>query len=128
MTTMTRTLTKWADNHDEEDPPQGGKICKEGQDKEVGLASAKEVRRAAVQVHNGNVVFLLMAEARAATMTASSSTVTSGASLSLGGGTMTIIPGLLSPQHALDNDDVEEELAWELVGTQRWEQRHGIQH
>jgi hypothetical protein len=122
--TMMTTLTKWVDNHDEEDPPQGGEICKEGQGKEEGLASAEVVHHAAVQVHDGDVAFLLMAEARVATAAVSLSTVALGASSSLGGGTMTIILGLLSPQHAPD-DDGNKELAQELVGTQQWEQRHG---
>jgi hypothetical protein len=122
MRTMT---TKWADDHDEEDPPPRGKIHKYGQGKEEGLAFAKEVRCAAVQVHDSNAAFLLMAEARAATVTALLSTVASGVLLSLGTGTMTIIPGLLSPKHALDDDNVEEELAWELVGTQQQEQCRG---
>ncbi len=41
----TTMKTKGADNHNEEDPPQWGKMRKEGQGKEEGLASAKEVCR-----------------------------------------------------------------------------------
>jgi hypothetical protein len=76
-------------------PPRGRKIRKEGQGKEVGLASSEEVRRAAIQVNNGNAVFLLMEEMTVMTATALSSAVMLGASLLLGAGTITIIPGLL---------------------------------
>jgi hypothetical protein len=78
--------------------PARGEIRKEGQGKEEGSASAEEVRHAAVQVDDGNAAFLLMAEATVATATASSSTVALGASLSLGAGTMMIIPGFLLPR------------------------------
>ncbi len=73
------------------------KIRKEGQGKEDGSASAKGVLCVAIQVYYGNAAFLLMAEAMVATTTALLSTVTLGASLLLGAGTMTIILGLLSP-------------------------------
>jgi hypothetical protein len=69
---------------------------KDGRGEEERLASAKEVCPSAVQVHNGNPAFLLMAEVMVVTATAS--TVSLGASLSLGAGTLTIIPGLLSLQ------------------------------
>ncbi len=88
-TTTTKTAMKEVDDHNKEDPPQGGEIRKEGQGKEEGLVSAKEVCRAAIQVDNGNAVFLLMAEMTVTTMAASS--------LSLGAGTTTIILGLLLP-------------------------------
>jgi hypothetical protein len=54
-------------------PPPGGKIREEGQGKEEGSASAEDVRRAAVQVDDGDAAFLLKAEATFATATASSS-------------------------------------------------------
>jgi hypothetical protein len=73
-TTMTMT-TKGVANQEEEDTPQGGKTREEGQGKEEGSASAKEVHRAAAQGDNGDTVFLLMVEAKVATATASSSTV-----------------------------------------------------
>jgi hypothetical protein len=85
MTTTRRTLPR-------------GKICEEGQGEEEGSASAKEIRRVAVQVDNSGAAFLLMAEATVATVTALLSTVALRALLSLGAGTMTIIPGLLLPQ------------------------------
>ncbi len=50
-------------------PPRGGEICKEGQGKEDGLASAKEVRPMAIQVYYGNAAFLLMAELAVVTRT-----------------------------------------------------------
>jgi hypothetical protein len=75
-------------------PPRGEKY-KEGQDKEEGLASAKEVCCAAVQVDGSDVGFLLMVEVTVAIATASLSTVALGALLSLEAGTMMIIPGLL---------------------------------
>jgi hypothetical protein len=78
--------------------PRRGNICKEGQDKEEGLASVKEVCTAAVQVDGGNAEFLLMAEVLVAIVTMSLLTVMLGAPSSLGVGTMMIIPGLLSPQ------------------------------
>jgi hypothetical protein len=104
-------MTNRAGDHDEEDPrqrrrgrqpqqggtPPGGKICKEGLGKGEGLASAKEVHRAVIQVDDGDTAFLLMLEATVVTATASSSTIASGASSWLGVGTMTIIPGLSSP-------------------------------
>jgi hypothetical protein len=62
-------------------------MCEEEQGKEEGLASAKELCRAAVQVDDGNVAFLLMAEATVVTATELSS--------SLGAGTTMIILGLL---------------------------------
>jgi hypothetical protein len=96
MTTMT--ITKGVDNHDVEDPPRGRKIREEGQVEEEGLASAKEVRHAAVQVHNGNAAFPLMAEATVMTPITVSSTIALVASSLSGAGTMTIIPGSLSPQ------------------------------
>jgi hypothetical protein len=79
----------------------------------------------AIQVHDGDTAFLLMVEARVVTVTTLLSTVALGASSLLGAGTMTIIPGLSSPQHAPDDNDDDEELAQELVGTQRQEQRCG---
>jgi hypothetical protein len=88
------TATKGVDDHDKEDPLQGGKIREEGQGREEGLASAKEVCHAAVQIHNGNMAFLLMAEAMVATATTLLSTIALEASLLLGAGMMTIIPGL----------------------------------
>jgi hypothetical protein len=84
------TTAKGAEDHNKKAPPQGGKICKEGQGKEEGSVSAKEVCHAAVQVDDGNAAFLLMAEATVATATPSLS--------SLGAGTTTIIPGLLLPR------------------------------
>ncbi len=110
------TTTNGADNHNKENPPQRGKIREEGQGKEEGLASAKEVHHMVVQVDDSNTAFLLMAEATVVTVTASLSTVASGASLSLGSGTMTIIPRLSTPRCALD-DNNDNELARELVGT-----------
>jgi hypothetical protein len=97
---MTATMaTKRADNHDKEDPPpRGGKTRKEGQGKEEGSASAKEVCCTAIQVENGNMTFLLMGEGTVATVTVLSSTVAFGASSLLGAGTMTVIPGLSSLQ------------------------------
>jgi hypothetical protein len=92
MTTMT--MTKGAEDHYEEDSPKGGEIHEEGQDKEEGLASAKEVRRAAVQVDGGDVAFLLMAEATVMIATGLLSTVVLGVLSLLGAGTMMIIPGL----------------------------------
>jgi hypothetical protein len=74
-----------------------GEIHKEGQDKEEGLASAKEVHRIAVQVDGSDAAFLLMVEATVAIATASSSTVALGVSLLLGAGMMMIIPGLSLP-------------------------------
>jgi hypothetical protein len=62
------------------------------------LASAKEIRRAAIQVDDGNVAFLLMAEATIATATALLSTVALRALFMLGAGTMTIVPELSLPQ------------------------------
>jgi hypothetical protein len=59
--------------------------------------SAEEVRRAAVQVDDGNVVFLLMVEAAVATTIAKLSTVPLGALPLLGAGRMAIIPELSSP-------------------------------
>ena len=89
----TTTMTKrGADNHNMEDPPQEGQICKEGQGKEEGLASAEEVRHAAIQVDDGNMAFLLMAEATVATATVLLSTIPLGALSSLGAGMTTIIP------------------------------------
>ncbi len=61
------------------------------------MASAKEVHRAAVQVEDGNMAFLLMAEATVLTATALLSTIALGALSSLGAGTMTITSGLSSP-------------------------------
>jgi hypothetical protein len=55
----------------------------------------------AVQVEDSNVAFLLMAEVAVMTVTTLSSTVASGALLSLGAGMMTIIPGLLLLQQCL---------------------------
>jgi hypothetical protein len=75
--------------------PQGGKICKEGQDKEVGSASSEEVHRAAIQVNNGNTAFLLMAEVTVMTATTLLSAVALGALLLLGAGMIAIILGLL---------------------------------
>ncbi len=60
--------------------------------------SAKEVRRAVIQVDGGDAAFLFMAEAMVAIATALSSIIALGELLSLGAGTMMIIPGLLSPQ------------------------------
>jgi hypothetical protein len=104
--------------------PLGGEIRKEGQSKEEGLESAKEVCCTAVQVDNSNAVFLLMAEARVAPTTALSSTVASGALLLLGGGATMIIPGCRHRDNTLDNNN-DNELAQDLVGTQQQEQRHG---
>ncbi len=85
---------KGVDDHNKEDPPRGGKIRKEGQREEEGLASAKEVCRTAIQVHDRNAVFLLMVEARIATATALLSTV------ALGGGSIgKIIICLFSKHH-----------------------------
>jgi hypothetical protein len=96
---MTTTITiEGADDHDKEDLPQGGKICKVDQGKEEGLVSANEIRPTAVQVDNSNKAFLLMVEATVVTATALSSTVMLRALSSLGAGKMTVIPGLLSPQ------------------------------
>jgi hypothetical protein len=61
------------------------------------LTSAKEVRRAAVQVDDSNKVFLLMVETVVATMTAKLSTVPLGALSLLGAGRMAIIPESSSP-------------------------------
>ncbi len=61
----------------------------EGQGKEEGLVSAKELCHAAIHVDDSDTAFLLMAEATVETVTALSS--------SLGVGTTTIIPGLLLP-------------------------------
>ncbi len=83
------TTTKRADDQDKKDPPKGGIICKEGQGEEEGLASAEEVRCAAIQVDDVNTAFLLMVEAMVATATASL--------LLLGVGTTTIILELLLP-------------------------------
>jgi hypothetical protein len=98
---MMTTTTKGMDDHNEEAPPQGGKICKEGQGEEERSESAKEVCCAAVQVHDGDAVFLLMAEAMVVNATASWSTIQSRALLLLGAGMMTIILGLLSLQQRL---------------------------
>jgi hypothetical protein len=92
------TTTKGADNHNKEDPPQGGKICKEGQGKEEGLASAKEVHCTAVQVDNSNAAFLLMVEAMITITTISFSTIASGVLSLLGAGMTMIIPELPSPR------------------------------
>ncbi len=89
--------TKGADNHDKPDPTKGGKIREEGQGKEEGLGSAEDVHRAAVQVDNSNVAFLLMVEATVATATTLLSTIASGALPSWGAGTMMIILELFSP-------------------------------
>jgi hypothetical protein len=97
MATTMMMTTKVVENHNEEDPP-GGEICKEGQGEEEGLVSAKEVRRAAVQVANGTAAFLLMEEVTVPTKTTLSSTVASGVLLWLGAGTMSISLGLLLPQ------------------------------
>ncbi len=100
-------MTRRDNDYDDEDEgggrprrggfPREGKILEEGQDEEAGLASAEEVRRAAVQVDGGDAVSLLIAEATVAIATASSSTVALGASSLLGVGTMMIIPGLSLP-------------------------------
>ncbi len=73
-------------------------ICKEGQGKEEGLASAKEVHPAVAQVEDGNMAFLLMEEGTVTTATALLSTIALGALSLLGAGTTMIIPGLSSPQ------------------------------
>ncbi len=57
-----------------------------------GLGSAKDGRCAAVQVDDGDTAFLLIAEVMVATTTALLSTVMLGAWLSLGAGTMVLIP------------------------------------
>jgi hypothetical protein len=69
-----------------------------GQGDEEGLVSAKEIRCMAIQVDDSDKVFLLMVEVTVVTATALLSTVASRASSSLRAKTMTIIPGLLSPQ------------------------------
>jgi hypothetical protein len=77
--------------------PKEGKICKEDQDKEEGSVSVKEVRRTAIQVDDGNAVFLLMVKETVATMIMLLSTIATRASLLLGAEMTTIIPGLLLP-------------------------------
>ncbi len=62
---------KGVDDHDKEDPPQGGKIREEGQGKEEGSASAEEVHRTAAQVDDSKAGFLLMAKATVPTATVS---------------------------------------------------------
>ncbi len=91
----TTLITRGVDYYDKEDPPPRGEVRKEGQGKEEGLVSAKEVHCTAIQVDNGNASFLSMAEAMITTVTTTtlSSTVALGALLSLGAGAMTIIPG-----------------------------------
>ncbi len=77
--------------------PRGGKIHEDGQDEEVGLASANEAHRVAIQVDGSDAAFLLMAEGTVVIATALLSTIALGASSSLGAGMMMIIPGLSLP-------------------------------
>jgi hypothetical protein len=91
------TMTKEVDDHNEEDSPEGENM-QGGPRQGEGLATAKEVRCAAIQVDGGNAAFLLMAEATVSIATGLSSTLALGASSLLGAGTMMIIPGLSSLQ------------------------------
>ncbi len=86
--------------------------------------STKEVCCVAVQVDDGNAALLLMVQVMVTFATASLSTIASGASVLLGVGTMMIIQYCCCRNNT-PNDNDEDNLAWELVGTQQWEQHHG---
>jgi hypothetical protein len=90
--TVTPT-TKGADDHNKEDPPQGGKYVRRAK----ARRRDQHLRHVAIQVDNGNAAFLLILKAMVATLTATLSTVTLGALSTLGAGTMMIIPGLSLP-------------------------------
>ena len=82
------TKTNGANNNRDEDPPRGRKFAwdeRRRRDRHPPRRYVARPSRSGWGVDNGDVAFLLMAEARVATATASSSTVAPSSSSSLAG-------------------------------------------